>query len=195
MKRPIVSNSFLFPNGSLKASRIRIEPVAPYSHNMMRMPYHPARRNIEGLSSLEAVLTVFWESQMEQLENFTGFNNYNHLPLSRVKKILKSDPQVKMISKDAPVLFSKACEYFILELTLRAWMHTQSCTRQTIRRCDVFVAVKNSETYGFLIDLVPFGPHCAIHQEKERFINHRGFDLNTSSSEHDSAESYSARET
>lgn len=78
----------------------------------------------------------------------TGFNCY--LPLSRVKKILKTDPKVRgmitwkisqkilvirkllmdminmifQISRDAPALFSKACEYLILELTLRAWMHS-----------------------------------------------------------------------
>jgi len=68
------------------------------------------------------------------------------------------------ISCDVPALFSKACEYFILEVTLRAWMHTQSCTRETIRRCDIFQAVKNSGTYDFLIDRVPFGPHCVTHQ-------------------------------
>ncbi|KAF3559137.1 hypothetical protein F2Q69_00016029 [Brassica cretica] len=80
----------------------------------------------EALSSLEAVLKAFWDNQWNQLQYFTGFNCY--LPLSRVKKILKTDPKVR-----------------------------------TIQRCDVFHAVKNSETHCFLIDLVPFGPYCAMH--------------------------------
>ncbi|XP_006405799.2 nuclear transcription factor Y subunit C-10 isoform X2 [Eutrema salsugineum] len=231
MKRPIMANSSLFLDATDKASRIRMEPVAPYSHNKMSMPYHLATSKIEGFSSLEAVLKVFWASQRDETANFTGFNRQNHLPVSRVKKILKSDPRVTMISKEAPALFSKACEYLILELTLRAWMHTQSCSRQTIQRCDIFQAIKNSETYGFLIHLVPFGMHCAIHQgviehekpekvlppaemflpdmnipidmnevEQENLIaepsiNHKGFDLNSISSEHDSAGSYLAKET
>ncbi|CAA7055634.1 unnamed protein product [Microthlaspi erraticum] len=33
-----------------------------------------------------------------------------------------------------------------------------------VRCCDFFEAVKKSQTYGFLIDRVPFGPHCTIHQ-------------------------------
>ncbi|KAG7543732.1 Transcription factor CBF/NF-Y/archaeal histone domain [Arabidopsis thaliana x Arabidopsis arenosa] len=157
----------------------------------------------EGTSSLETALNVFWNNQREQLGNFAG---QTYLPLSRVRKILKSNPEVKKISCDVPALFSKACEYFILEVTLRAWMNTQSCTRQTIRRCDIFQAVKNSGTYDFLIDRVPFGPHCVVHQgvptpaemilpdmnipidmnetEQENLteecsINNRGFDLNS----------------
>lgn len=69
-----------------------------------------------------------------------------------------------MVNGDAPALFSKACEYFVLELTVRAWIRTQSCTRETIMGCDFFEAVRKSETYGFLINRVPFGPYCAIHQ-------------------------------
>jgi hypothetical protein len=33
---------------------------------------------------------------------------------------MKSDEDVRMISAEAPVLFAKACELFILELTLKA---------------------------------------------------------------------------
>ncbi len=38
-----------------------------------------------------------------------------------------------MISAEAPVLFAKACEIFILELTLRAWMHTEENKRRTLQ--------------------------------------------------------------
>jgi hypothetical protein len=47
------------------------------------------------------------------------FKNHNDLPLARIKRIMKSDEDVRMISAEAPVLFAKACEMFILELTLR----------------------------------------------------------------------------
>ena len=47
------------------------------------------------------------------------------LPLARIKKIMKLDEDVKMISAEAPVLFGKACEMFIHELTMRAWIHTE----------------------------------------------------------------------
>jgi len=44
------------------------------------------------------------------------------LPLARIKKIMKLDEDVKMISAEAPMLFAKAAEIFIHELTLRAWV-------------------------------------------------------------------------
>lgn len=55
----------------------------------------------------------------------------------------------------APIVFAKACEIFILELTLRAWMHTDECKRRTLQRNDVAVAISRSDTFDFLIDIVP----------------------------------------
>lgn len=52
-------------------------------------------------------------------------------------------------------MFAKACEIFILELTLRAWMHTDECKRRTLQRNDVAVAISRSDTFDFLIDIVP----------------------------------------
>jgi hypothetical protein len=40
---------------------------------------------------------------------------------------------VKMISAEAPVLFAKACELFILDLTMRAWAHTDDNKRRTLQ--------------------------------------------------------------
>jgi hypothetical protein len=39
--------------------------------------------------------------------------------LARIKKIMKSDEDVRMISSEAPALFAKACEMFILEVRCR----------------------------------------------------------------------------
>ena len=50
---------------------------------------------------------------------------HQELPLARIKKIMKLDEDVKMISAEAPVLFAKAAEMFIHELTMRAWIHTE----------------------------------------------------------------------
>lgn len=59
------------------------------------------------------------------------FKNHQ-LPLARVKKIMKSDEDVRMISAEAPVLFAKACEVFIVELTHRAWSFTEEAKRRTL---------------------------------------------------------------
>lgn len=60
-----------------------------------------------------------------------------------------------MISAEAPIVFAKACEIFILELTLRAWMQTDECKRRTLQRNDVAVAITRSDIFDFLIDIVP----------------------------------------
>ena len=48
-------------------------------------------------------------------------------------QIMKLDDDVKMISAEAPVLFAKAAEMFITELTMRAWIHTEDNKRRTLQ--------------------------------------------------------------
>jgi nuclear transcription factor Y gamma len=42
-----------------------------------------------------------------------------------MKMMKKFCTNVQMISAEAPVLFAKAAEIFIHELTMRAWIHTE----------------------------------------------------------------------
>merc|ERR1712141_557735 len=77
------------------------------------------------------------------------------LPLARIKKIMKLDEDVKMISAEAPVLFSKAAEIFIHELTMRAWIHTEDNKRRTLQRNDIAMAITKYDQFDFLIDIVP----------------------------------------
>lgn len=77
------------------------------------------------------------------------------LPLARIKKIMKLDEDVKMISAEAPLLFAKAAEIFIHELTLRAWIHTEDNKRRTLQRNDIAMAITKYDQFDFLIDIVP----------------------------------------
>ena len=47
------------------------------------------------------------------------------LPLARIKKIMKSDEDVRMISAEAPILFALACRLFITEITHKAAFHAK----------------------------------------------------------------------
>lgn len=47
------------------------------------------------------------------------------LPLARIKKIMKSDEDVRMISSEAPILFALACRLFITDITHRAAFHAR----------------------------------------------------------------------
>ncbi|GIL45468.1 hypothetical protein Vafri_2704 [Volvox africanus] len=103
-------------------------------------------------------LKVFWQSQLVEVAEVppdpTVFKNHQ-LPLARIKKIMKSDEDVRMISAEAPVLFAKACEMFILELTLRSWMHAEENKRRTLMRNDVAAAITKTDIFDFLLDIVP----------------------------------------
>ncbi|KAL2547706.1 Nuclear transcription factor Y subunit C-3 [Forsythia ovata] len=77
------------------------------------------------------------------------------LPLARIKKIMKkSSDDVKMISGEAPIVFSKACELLIEEITKRAWNITVQGKRRTICKEDVASAVITTDTFDFLVNLV-----------------------------------------
>lgn len=53
------------------------------------------------------------------------------------------------------MLFSKAAEIFINELTLRAWIHTEDNRRRTLQRNDIAMAITKYDQFDFLIDIVP----------------------------------------
>ncbi|KAG9300282.1 hypothetical protein G9A89_011355 [Geosiphon pyriformis] len=94
-------------------------------------------------------------SQISTAQQFESDFKNHPLPLARIKKVMKSDQDVKMISAEAPILFSKACEIFISEITMRAWIHAEENKRRTLQRSDVASAVSRSDQFDFLIDIVP----------------------------------------
>lgn len=49
----------------------------------------------------------------------------------------------------------KACEMFIHELTMRAWVHTEDNKRRTLQRNDIAMAITKYDQFDFLIDIVP----------------------------------------
>ena len=77
------------------------------------------------------------------------------LPLARIKKIMKSDEEVRMISAEAPILFAKACEMFISEITIKGYYNAERNERKTLQRKDIATAIARTETYDFLIDTIP----------------------------------------
>lgn len=101
------------------------------------------------------MLNKFWELQSRDMDILDigteqEFKNHNDLPLARIKRIMKSDEDVRMISAEAPVLFAKACEMFILELSIRAWGAAEKCKRRTLQKEDVEAAIRNTDIFDFL---------------------------------------------
>ena len=114
------------------------------------------------LEKLSNTLNHFWTDQLHQMRELgttvpqteQDFKNHNDLPLARIKRIMKSDEDVRMISAEAPVLFAKACEMFILELTLRSWSYSENNKRRTLQKEDIREAIQRTDIFDFLVDVI-----------------------------------------
>ncbi|XP_010426356.1 PREDICTED: nuclear transcription factor Y subunit C-1 isoform X2 [Camelina sativa] len=106
------------------------------------------------LQQQQQQLQLFWTYQRQEIEQVNDFKNHQ-LPLARIKKIMKADEDVRMISAEAPILFAKACELFILELTIRSWLHAEENKRRTLQKNDIAAAITRTDIFDFLVDIVP----------------------------------------
>ncbi|CCE65809.1 hypothetical protein TPHA_0N00280 [Tetrapisispora phaffii CBS 4417] len=108
------------------------------------------------------LLIQYWQDLINEIEvtneQDSGFKDdfkSHSLPLARIKKVMKTDEEVRMISSEAPILFAKACEIFITELTMRSWCVSESNKRRTLQKADIAEALQKSDMFDFLIDVVP----------------------------------------
>ncbi|PSS33872.1 Nuclear transcription factor Y subunit C-9 like [Actinidia chinensis var. chinensis] len=124
-------------------------PVQLAQHQLAYQHVHQQQQQ-----QLQQQLQSFWANQFQEIEQTTDFKNHS-LPLARIKKIMKADEDVRMISAEAPVVFARACEMFILELTLRSWNHTEENKRRTLQKNDIAAAITRTDIFDFLVDIVP----------------------------------------
>ncbi|KAK4753347.1 hypothetical protein SAY87_022145 [Trapa incisa] len=122
----------------------------PYQKDSLQaQPFHHQQQEQQ-----QQQLQMFWAGQMQEIEQTMDFKNHS-LPLARIKKIMKADEDVRMISAEAPVVFAKACEMFILELTHRSWTHTEENKRRTLQKNDIAAAISRTDVFDFLVDIIP----------------------------------------
>ncbi|KAK6915389.1 Histone H2A/H2B/H3 [Dillenia turbinata] len=128
---------------------------AGFASPQHQLPYPQAQQfHHQQQKQQQQQLQMFWANQMQAIKRTTDFKNHG-LPLARIKKIMKADEDVQMISAEAPVLFAKACEMFILELTLRSWIHTEENKRRTLQKNDIAAAISRTHVFDFLVDTIP----------------------------------------
>lgn len=101
------------------------------------------------------MMMAYWQETINSIEHDEHDFKNHHLPLARIKKVMKTDEEVRMISAEAPILFAKGCDIFITELTMRAWIHAEENKRRTLQRSDIAAALQKSDMFDFLIDIVP----------------------------------------
>lgn len=126
---------------------------SPTSYAPQQQLYHQQAQHFHNQQQQQQ-LQAFWENQMQEIDQTSDFKNHS-LPLARIKKIMKADEDVRMISAEAPVIFAKACEMFILELTLRSWIHTEENKRRTLQKNDIAAAISRTDVFDFLVDIIP----------------------------------------
>lgn len=115
------------------------------------------------------ILNTYWQNQVTKLETDEHDYKLHQLPLARIKKVMKADPEVKMISAEAPILFAKGCDIFITELTMRAWIHAEENKRRTLQRSDIASALAKSDMFDFLIDIVPREDATPQHKRRPEY--------------------------
>ncbi|KAF7820817.1 hypothetical protein G2W53_026272 [Senna tora] len=115
------------------------------------------------------VLGDFGSNENFNQQPLTDFSNTINQPASQqVPEFMSIPPYMlaqyrqeeqKMISAETPILLSKACEIFIQEMSLRAWMRTEKNKRRTIQRYDVAESIHENKLYDFLTDVIPLQYH------------------------------------
>lgn len=111
------------------------------------------------------IMIRYWQELINEIESTNepgsehqdDFKSHS-LPFARIRKVMKTDEDVKMISAEAPIIFAKACEIFITELTMRAWCVAERNKRRTLQKADIAEALQKSDMFDFLIDVVPRRP-------------------------------------
>ncbi|CAX41516.1 HAP CCAAT-binding (Hap2/3/4/5) transcriptional modulator complex subunit, putative [Candida dubliniensis CD36] len=110
----------------------------------------------QGLSGKHRdMMMQYWQETINSIEHDEHDFKNHQLPLARIKKVMKTDEDVRMISAEAPILFAKGCDVFITELTMRAWIHAEENKRRTLQKSDIAAALTKSDMFDFLIDVVP----------------------------------------
>ncbi|CAJ0929220.1 unnamed protein product [Ranitomeya imitator] len=77
------------------------------------------------------------------------------LPLSRIRVIMKSSPDVSCINQDALLITAKATELFVKYLASYSYRHGGGKDTNTLTYDDLSSAAQRSDTFQFLSDILP----------------------------------------
>nr|XP_033809648.1 DNA polymerase epsilon subunit 4 [Geotrypetes seraphini] len=72
------------------------------------------------------------------------------LPLSRIKALMKADPDLTLTGQEAVFVIAKATELFIETIARDAFIHAQQGKRKTIQRKDLDNAIEAIDEFAFL---------------------------------------------
>ncbi|CAO1432565.1 unnamed protein product [Diamesa hyperborea] len=95
----------------------------------------------EELDNAEEDLNGEEELDVQELDEPTSkrtkVDKITELPLSKIKFIVKTDPDVHSVSSEALFLITKTTEKFIQSLSREAWTFAQQQKRKTLKKTDI----------------------------------------------------------
>ncbi|XP_072303529.1 chromatin accessibility complex protein 1 [Eucyclogobius newberryi] len=77
------------------------------------------------------------------------------LPISRVRLIMKSSPDVSSINQEALFLTTKATELFVQHLAVSSFNTGSGKETKSLSYCDLANTAEETETFHFLTDILP----------------------------------------
>ena len=90
------------------------------------------------------------ETEVLESEQGAAPKSGTRLPISKIKKIMKFDPEVVMANQEAVFLVAKAAEMFIEGLVKHAGVCTQRAKRKTVQKGDIELVVDSVNNFAFL---------------------------------------------
>ncbi|KAI8912803.1 histone-fold-containing protein [Gorgonomyces haynaldii] len=75
--------------------------------------------------------------------------------LAKIKKMMRSDPEMPNVTVDGTYCAALACEMFLELITQEASQYCQQDGRKTISYKDIAQAVHDVHEFEFLLDIVP----------------------------------------
>uniref|UniRef100_A0A4W5P6H2 DNA polymerase epsilon subunit 4 n=1 Tax=Hucho hucho TaxID=62062 RepID=A0A4W5P6H2_9TELE len=77
-------------------------------------------------------------------------NRLAKLPLSRIKALMKADPDVSLASQESVFIIAKATELFVEMIAKDALVYAQQGKRKTLQRKDLDNAIEAIDEFAFL---------------------------------------------
>ncbi|KAM9796637.1 DNA polymerase epsilon subunit 4 [Syngnathus typhle] len=79
-----------------------------------------------------------------------GHNRLSKLPLTRIKALMKTDPDVSLASQESVFIIAKATELFVEMIAKDAMVYAQQGKRKTLQRKDLDNAIEAIDEFAFL---------------------------------------------
>ncbi|CAD6198406.1 unnamed protein product [Caenorhabditis auriculariae] len=126
------------------------------------MPIHSKKKNAK-----QPELVPMSEEELAQMEEHIDEVLKTQLPIGRIKKICRLDPDVSMMNNEALRLISKAAELFLIELGRAANTNAVMERRKTVQNKDINKCIVSRWTFAFLEDALDGWPK---NEPKKRII-------------------------